>query len=643
MADPAGKPFVLDTLAGGFDDSPPTELDHDKCTFANNVEFWLAPLGARRNGCDPLDITSSGLATESHLVHVSQWFPANDVTVPEYWGISATPGVSVKIAKRTAGVWSAITPIDAILTAVPNIFGISSQPGPASVSPNGKLFFAYPSGVDRLHVQDPNNGAVLRRVGLAQPSPPTVVNGALFAVPATSRYYRIRIVRQSGVGATVAVRSEPSTSVVFVPDGVHAPRITHPVFDTNESATHWEVEGSFNGTDFYVLQSLAIATATWDDTFTDPISFSAEGPLSEDIGTYLLPHSARFLLVDGDRMVMASHWSDKSLMSTVWWTPVFTDPGKGNDERLPLTVNNSRSLDNYEGGPITGIAPGVSGSWYVFKASRIYKMTRTNDPTNAYAALTLTTERGAVLGSVVPGLDAAGRACIYFTDPQVGPCMLGSGGLQLILGLVNTWERVNLKAANVIVRGCYYKSKKQTHWWLAVDGADSPNFKIILQTDEMVNDEDGSLHRGWSTATGRITEAFCCAMLTESVTEDGHTVLRTKPVIGLTSPDFLQRCDNDSVLDAGVAYAARLRSAPFILAGLLDKAGAMNAAILVEAAADVSVVVRLIRDMGKETTADALGTVSCAPESTETHVIVKLDDLALSEALMVQVEFADVS
>lgn len=637
------KPLTLESLAGGFDDQSPMSIANDACTVALNVEFYQAPLGGRRFGCDVVDITSSHLNDETDIVHISQWFPANDITVPEWWGVAATPGVSATIAKRTAGVWSKITPIDAVVTTVPNIYNIVMTPAPSSVSSNGKLFIAYPSAVDRLHVWDPNNGAVLRRVGLAEPNPPTLGNGIVSAVPATPRFYRIRLVRQAGVGIEITARSEPSTSVAFTPDGVHAPRITHPSFDVNESATHWEVEGSFDDINYYVLQSLAVATTFWDDTFTDPISFSEEGELSEDIGTYLTPPSAAFLLVTDDRLIMAGHQTDISLMSTVWWTPVKTDPAGGNDERLPLSVNNSQSLDNYSGGPITGIAPGISGSWYVFKASRIYKMTRTGDPTRAYTDITLTTERGAVRGSVFNGLDSAGRPCIFFTDPQVGPCMLGTGGLQRIMGLTNTWKRVNVKATSIIVRGLYYNAKSQAHWWVSVDGANTPNLKLVLQVDELQVDEDGQLGRGWSLATGVIAQATAVGMLTESVTEDGNPTVRTRPFIGLHTPNYLQRCDASAVDDAGTQYVASIRSKPFTLAGLLDKFGAMNAAIFADAVSNTSVVCRLIRDMGLETSGDSVGTFSCSPVSTEDFVIRSLDDLVMSEAKCIQIEFSDPS
>lgn len=156
------------SLRGGLNDSDrPSNLDDDQCMVANNVEFYYAALGERRLGCTPIDITDSDLDAETTPVLMAERNPDNDIFHPEHWAVVATPGVSVSFAYEIDGVWTPVTPTDACIPDVPAIYHLSAQ------ALNGKLFFAYPSSEDRLHVWD---GTTLRRTGLTQPLPPTAVD-----------------------------------------------------------------------------------------------------------------------------------------------------------------------------------------------------------------------------------------------------------------------------------------------------------------------------------------------------------------------------------------------------------------------------------------------------------------------------------
>src|SRR5713226_3816810 len=111
-------------LRGGQNDTlPASALAEDECQLAQNVEFFLSQLGERRAGCDPYDLTGSGLnlGTGSIIVHLSQWLPTNDVLSPEFWAVSAVPNSNVIIARRNSGTWSTVTPVDAILNTAPDI------------------------------------------------------------------------------------------------------------------------------------------------------------------------------------------------------------------------------------------------------------------------------------------------------------------------------------------------------------------------------------------------------------------------------------------------------------------------------------------------------------------------------------------
>jgi len=619
--------LIFQSLRGGMNDElPPHALAEDQCVLAENAEFFWSTLGERRAGCDPFDLTDSGLLAQSTIAHLSEWFPDNAVKTPEWWAIGAIAGVSVAVARRSGGVWAAVSPDDAITSASPGIFQVRS------VALNNKLFWAYPSATDRLHCWDKT---YLRRTGLAEPiaAPTGAVEGS--GSYASVRYFRVRYVEKSG--DTVVRRSEPSATLSFTPTGTPAGcRITRPAL-LGEHETHWEVEASTDNANFYCIETVAKATTIYDDETDYATGYADLGPVSEVSGTYLTQPSCRYIGIDGDRLLMAGHWTDTTQQSRIAWTPVSNDPGDGNDERIPLLTNNYRNLDNSEGGPITGISNAVNGTWCTFKWSHLYRLTRTGEINQAYDVYTVSKKRGAIHGSVVDGVDENGAACVYFLDPTLGPSRIGSGGLQAIRGMGTTWTRVSLNAAHVIAHGVYYPFKQQVCWWIAVDGADRPNLVLKLQVDQIRWSEDsGAAWRGWSIATGRIAEAYCSSILSEITIVNSVVNLSGHPFIGLSAPDLLQRCDVNTT-DAGVPYRATIRTRPIFAVGLLDRWGAMTAALLATARVG-NVVVKLIRDFSKETAQVA---VDLSPEGTEDYVIKALDDLSMSEAKCLQVEFTD--
>src|SRR5690606_26029053 len=143
---------------------------------------------------------------------------------------------------------------------------------------HGKLFIAYPtvSGTDRLHVWD---GTQLRPTGLAEPGAPTITNRDTGTLTG-SRYYRTRETRQ--VHGVTVLRSEPSEpSDLFTPSGTRKyARVTRAA-QANTYATHWEVEGSVDGTNFYRLATVPIGTSFYDDDSTPDMITADETRLSE--------------------------------------------------------------------------------------------------------------------------------------------------------------------------------------------------------------------------------------------------------------------------------------------------------------------------------------------------------------------------
>ncbi len=384
-----------------------------------------------------------------------------------------------------------------------------------------------------------------------------------------------------------------------------------------------------------------MATALEAASSGDSGNYTAVGTLSDAIGAYLLIPSAKYLAIDGDRLIYGGHWTDATKQATVGWTPVKNDPGVGNSERAPIvttggeSINMTANLDNYDGGALTGLAASTYGTWYAFKWQRIYSAVRTDNVTRAYDINTVNPNRGAIPGSVIRAADADGGAAIYFLDPLIGPCRLGAGGVvTAIRGLRTTWKRVNLKATSLVCCGVYYPYKQQVKWWLSVDGGNTPTLKINLQTSELRSMPDGSLGRGWSTATGKIATAQCAAALTYTV----GNVTTDLPFIGLPTPDFVQRCDTGTD-DNGTAFTGSITSKPFFMAGLLNKWGVLVGGLLATADANGSIQMTLIRDEGLETLATAV--TSLAPTGTEVEVVIPFDALALSGLRALQVKIAD--
>ncbi len=627
----SGNNLVISNISGGMENTlGQHEIPDNRCRLAENVEFFLSSLGERRLGCDPIDMTGSGLEALEVIVHLGTHLPVlAELVDTELFAVGANLDISVALAHRDDNLaWSAVAMTDPANPETPNVLRMRS----ASI--HGKWFFAYDSDVDRLHVFD--NG-VLRRVGIAQPDSPTVVDSGGTGTLTGDRIYRIRFIKQTG--SDKVLRSEPSAEFSVTPSGT-ADGITICYTGTPDAwATHWEIEGSSGDGNFYVLATLPLATPCYTDTTADPLDFS-DGVLSEDPGDYVPVPSVKYLIADQDRLVFGGSWEDPEKDSRISWTPVWAAPGVGNDERIPVDTDNFIDLDWQVGGGLTGLSEPVNGSFYAFKHNRIYKVQRTGRVDNAYEAFLLSASRGAIIGSVVSGSDEQGRGCVYFLDPQGGPARIGSGGLQFMSGLRETWLTVNTAADMVASHGIYYTDKQQVHWWVASGDHHSPNLKIISQTDEVVSDGEGT-SGGWIIATGTLAEAWCSTVIPELMSDPdtGSAILTFRPYAGFRTPFQVSRCDITNE-DNGVPYRAIILTKPYILAGLLNQWGGMDSALLADAIDNpqVTIDIRMIRDWGLDETKV---TTSFVPQKSETLVIKRFDQSKMSESSAIQFEFSD--
>jgi len=628
----ASPGLVINDLRGGMNDTdPPSALPDDQVVLAENVEFFDAPLGERRGGTEVVDFTGSDLDLQAGIVHIGIHYPTGaDAKDCELMVVGVSENVSSGMARRDKDkVWTPIYPID-YPVATADIRLTHSQ------SIHGKWFVMYKSLVDRAHVWD---GTRLRRVGLSIPAgTPTVATSGVGGAFTGERTYRIRF--QEKDGAKILRQSEPSSEVTFTPPGSdNGAVITRAVALPGEGETHWVVEASSGDGNFYQIATVATSTPTYTDTTQPATDYALNGDLSEDIGEYDVVPSYKFVKADRDRLIFANQWEDAEKGSRVAWTPVWKDTGHGNDERIPANTDNYIDLDWMDGGSITDISDPLNGSFYVFKWQRLYKLQRTGRADSAYEAFLLSAAHGAIEGSVISGIDEYGKGCVYFLDPATGPMRVGAAGIQYLENVRGTWKRVNTRAV-MVAHGVYYPDKKQVHWWIATDSAEVPNLKLVLQVSS-VQSGAGKASRGWSIANGGIATALCSAIVPELIhNEDiGGDYLAFLPYAGYQGPCSIQRCDIGTT-DNGVAFRARIVTKPYIVAGLLNRWGAMNAALLARPLTDdtMQIDVRFIRDFGLE---DNYVTTDFVPTENETSVIKRFDNLAMSTATTIQVEFAD--
>lgn len=646
-------PLAIMSLRGGCNNSDPAiSLSDDACQVAENVEFDTSTCGQRRLGCTAVTL-GTGISSDTAIDAVTwmgRHLPSNDPGVAELWvfGQSLTVSTSI-LQQRTSTAWTTISPTDAITSTVPYGHNIVGQ------TFHNKLFMAYKSAQDRLHVWD---GTTLRRAGLAPPvAAPSVTDTAGVGTYASVRYFRIRFAALSG--SEVLRRSEPSDTTTFTPaTGLNTGAIiTRPAI-VNEGETHWEVEASNNNADFYKITTVAIGTTTYTDTTAASPGYASvtDAILSEDIGSYTVFPSVRYLALDDDRLIGGGSYEDDDLASTLYWSPVNNDPGVGSDERIDLNTNPRISLDGSDGGEITGISQGTTGYIFAFKRSRIYKMLRTGTLNHAYEPFCLTRARGALKGSVITAVDQTGQPCIYFLDQSVGPCRMSSNGLEwcgydIFKG---TWKTVNVDAA-VPCHGVYHSDKQQVHWWIAVNGSEYPNAKIILQTNR-ARKTDAGVRGGWSVVPQgtRLGDAHCSLMHSVNVGTLEDRSITLVPLIGkkywtvdgVTVRALIQRCDvgntdaASSTADEDGYYRARVKTKPYAVTTVLNQFAVLVGTILAASQAGSRMMVRLIKDYGEKDPPIEVD-VEFTPFSTEATVLRKLEGLGVSGVTVLEVEFGD--
>lgn len=546
---------------------PPHTLTPEEAAEAHNVMLLPRTLGRKRYGAVEQEITG----TYNGFNVLARFQPGQDSGAAELHFVSrdGTPKI-MRVAAGTAA--TELTLADAI-QALP-------QNARWAVL-NGKLFWAYDSAVNRLHVYDPVDGTV-RRVGMAAPAAPTAGNTGSGSYAATPRYYRVRwLVIRSG---RVQRQSNSSPATSFTPSGTGTGAVvTRPTAPAapESLATHWQVEASEDDTAYYVISSqIVIATTTYTDVAA-PSSY-ASNALAAEPGAYTPPLSARCLLSLGDQLLMYGVYEATSAAGdgmvprtgTLYWTPVMgtsdETTGGDDDERISNTQTirgriavapNSNGEDRALAGPVDGII-------YAFQSDSFNAFTRTSDYTNPFVRVPMdqiTSAHGTISQECTfVGESRKGQACVYFCDPERGLYRIGGGEGLVYCGydVLDIWRRINLQATGRVCVGIYDSTSRCVKLRIAIDDSNEPNYGLNLYVDVAQVTEDG-VRGGWATWEGYQVGGRSMLMFAETF---GVTMSRrNSPYVALE--DVLLRTEVVSAEDdADELYEAYLVSRAFVAA-----------------------------------------------------------------------------
>lgn len=632
MADP--QPIVIDDLRGGRNGTdPPHTLPPTQCAEALNVDWYQAYFARKRGGATGVTDTG-GTAFSSGIQTLIRHVPGNTETAAELWGID---GAATPIVKRMTGgtSFANVTLADAIASNPQHVVGATL---------NGKLFLAYKSAVDRLHVYDPNLGSPkVRRVGLATPgAAPTAANTAgAGTYAAILRYYRVRWIQYTS--SVVVRRSEPSAAVSFTPSGTNSGVVVTRPTAPGEDETHWEVEASLDGANYYAIAqagtAIAIATTTYTDTI-DPNTYSVLYTLSETLGEFTVPTSWKYLLTDGNRLLGAGSWETGGKNSRVWFTPVLGSTDHADDERVPTSTSQKNwvDLNENDGGFITGLGGPVDGAPWAFKYRQIWRLVPTGDVTTPYIPRKRTDGIGCIAHkSIVVGEDEAGRPALYFLSHR-GPYRVGANGLQY-LGRDNEdlWLTLNQAATTVVGFTVWHPDKHQVWYYVATGSSNDPDVKMCFDVRLGIPDDQQQVRRGWSKHTGDSCSARCGVLFSNTLAASMSRDL--KPYIGRSTGTAIWKTDTSDLTDNGTKFRAYVITRCLATTTEMWRhMGVREPHLQAIAVDDTWISITITRDFGLETRS---GVIELTPYYNETRIARKYGGLELSGAQIIQLTIGD--
>lgn len=617
----------------------PSALLEGQVAEAYNIDLVQGTYGRKRNGSD--NVALSG--TFSGILQFGYFIPGTDDTAAEiFFTSNDTP---TKLCRVAAGT----TISD--LTRKDNV---SARPQDVHfVTGNGKLWIAYKSAVNRIHVFDPDiSTSIVRRGGLATPGAPSVANQGSGTYAATLRYYRVRW--YVNTGGAVQRYGLFGTAQSFTPSGTGASaRITMPTAPS-EGETHWQVAASADGTNYYILNAAVVGTTTIDDT-TAPSAYAQLSAVPEE-GAYTCFPSCKFLAYDGDRLLgfgvheATSNTGDGAVpyAGTLYYSPVLgTTSGVAydDDERCSqsATVKGQLTIARNVGGEDRAIIQ-CFDKVLCFQSNQVTLCVRTGNTANPYVRSRVEPFGAVSQWSTFLGKDESGQACVYFLEPKIGPCRFGVNGFQWLgYDIQDVWATFNADATTRSAVGVYNEPTRRCEWRIATGSSNDATTPITFQVEFGVPTKEYGVRFGWTTGSIDGTPK-CLAMLPATI---GATMTRAlKPYSGNTTAAPLIKHDVSTVTDGddGTAYQAYITSRAIM--GRRERDSVMIKVInqgksWLEALAAFGVKIRqtLIPNYGGQ--ADRTSDVVLSPDNNQTRVVKRFEDSALADAKVVQVKLGD--
>jgi hypothetical protein len=609
--------------------SVPTDVAEDMSAESMNVILERDTLGKKRKGSATQSITGTSFAGYNAIY---RWVPGQSDTAAEVW--IASDDSPTKILRVAAGsAASGQTLADNVATQAPQV---------RFCAHNGKLFIAYDSTVNRLHVWDGTSS--VRRAGLALPAAATVGNTGSGSYAATLRYYRIQWLEKSG--STIVRQSNLGTAVSFTPSGsgTHA-QITKPT-SAGEGETHWRIWASADGDLYYFLADVVLATTTYDDNAV-VADYDLQDPAPDEGANTPFP-SVKYLLSTGDRLVGFGVWETSAgdsmlpLGGRVYFTPVLDASDTGDDERVSNTVDFKGWIDiarNSGGGEDRALAGPLDNNVFVFQSRGIYMLVPTGNASAPFRRITLTTTLGTISQECTfMGEDEAGRACIYFVDPLRGPYRYGASGFQYcgydVQDRISQW---NLGASSRVSAGIYDPELRAAIFGNATGVTNSIQEWLVFFVREGRPTVVEGVRGGWVRwAEASPSGVISMAMLPETIGASMSYTL--KPYFGTGT--VLRRWNDDSATQDGTtSYQAYVTSKAYDVREMFRLKKLVMTWLQAAATAATTITQTLIRNFTDETSRTA--TVSLAAAGSETRVTRKFEGSALTDIKQFQVQLGE--
>jgi hypothetical protein len=434
-------------------------------------------------------------------------------------------------------------------------------------------------------------------------------------------------------------RSELSAALSFTPSGsgTHA-RVTKPAA-LSEQETHWELYGAatVGDTTYKLLATTVVATTTYDDN-TAPSSYSGTAPPT--VGANTVPTAARFLLSDGNRLIMAGNFNN-TFNNRVWFTAVLGASDVGDDERVPNTTTFKYwiDLDENDGGFITGLGGPLDGVIYVFKQYQVWRLIPTGDADVPYVPRAMHKASG--IGSlthkgIVMAEDDIGRPALYFWSPTAGCYRIGARGLQYC-GRDNEDYVANLATLALTggvcgAHGVYHRDKRQVWFWVATGSAVFPGTLFIYDVRRGTTEENGEVRGGWTRFDGTIASGWCSVMFAN--TPAASMSRDNKPYLGTDTATIVK---GDTTAESVQAYV----DLPARYLGGIDHRVTMGNPLVLAGADSMTLQVQVTQDYGLQTA--RTDTESFTPAGSETRLLKRVEGLEAADAGAIQVRVGDAS